>query len=89
MDSNKKPSLGMWRLINYSFTTRSATTLIENIKRCVAHEFEMKNLAKLHYCLELEVWRDNGRTLVKQRKYAHELMRWFNMNGCKSTSTSL
>jgi hypothetical protein len=60
--------------------TGSATGLIEEIKRKLSQEFEMKDLGQLHYCLGLEVWRDNGKTLITQRKYTKELLKRFNMN---------
>ena len=49
----------------------------------------MEDLGELHYFLCLEFWRDNGRTFVTQRKYTHELIKRFNMNGCKVVSTPL
>jgi len=42
----------------------------------------MKDLGQLHYCLGLQVWRDNGNTLFT-------LLRRFNMNTCKLVSTPL
>jgi hypothetical protein len=49
----------------------------------------MKDLEKLHYCLGLEVWRYNGKTLITWRKYTKEVLRMFNMNTCKLVSTPL
>ena len=69
--------------------TGSATSLIEKIKRCLSREFEMNDLEELHNCLGLEVSRDNGKTLVTQSKDTQELIRRFNMNGCKAVSTPL
>ena len=31
--------------------------------------FEMKDLGELHYCLGLEIWREDGKTMVTQSKY--------------------
>ena len=49
----------------------------------------MKDLGHLHYCLGLEVWRENGKTLITQSKYTKEVLRRFNMNTCKPISTPL
>jgi hypothetical protein len=49
----------------------------------------MKDLGELHYCLGLEVWREDGKTLVTQSKYTKELLRRFNMNECKAVSIPL
>jgi hypothetical protein len=67
----------------------SVIGLIEEIKRKLSQEFEMKDLGNLHYCLGLEVWRDNGKTLITQNKYINEVLRRFNMNTCKAVSTPL
>lgn len=49
----------------------------------------MKVIGKMHYHLGLEVWRDNGRTLVIQRKYKNEVLKRFNIKGCKVLNTPL
>lgn len=49
----------------------------------------MKNLCQMHYCLSLEVWRDDGRTLITQRKYTNQVLKIFHMNWCKVASTPL
>jgi hypothetical protein len=69
--------------------TGSATGMIEEIKIKLSQQFEMKDLGHLHYCLGLEVWRENGKTLITQSKYTKEVLRRFNMNTCKPISTPL
>jgi hypothetical protein len=69
--------------------TGNANELIEEIKRLLSQEFEMKDLGQLHYCLGLEVWREDGKTLITQRKYTMELIKRFNMSECKPVSTPL
>lgn len=49
----------------------------------------MKDLGQFNYCLGLEVWRDNGSTLITQRKYINEVLKRFHMKGCKAVSTPL
>jgi len=55
----------------------------------MSKEFEMEDLREMHYCLGLEVSRDKGRTFVTQRKYTRELIKRFNMNGCKEICAPL
>jgi hypothetical protein len=50
-------------------TTRSATKLIDEIEMQLLHEFEMKDLGQMHYCLGIEVLREDGMTLITQSKY--------------------
>ena len=51
--------------------------------------FEMKDLGELHYCLGLEIWREDGKTMVTQSKYTREILERFNMQECKAASTPL
>jgi hypothetical protein len=69
--------------------TGNASKLIDEIKKQLSQVFEMKDLGELHYCLGLEVWKENGVTLVTQSKYTRELLQRFDMNGCKVMSTPL
>eukprot|EP00253_Pinus_taeda_P006247 PITA_06247 len=55
----------------------------------LSQEFKMKDLGEMHYCLGLEVWRNDGRTLITQSKYTNEVLERFHMNGCKAVSTPL
>jgi len=69
--------------------TGSADKLITDIKIKLSQEFEMKDLGEMRYCLGLEVWRNDGRTLITQRKYTNEVLKRFHMNGCKVVNTPL
>ena len=69
--------------------TGNASKLIENIKNQLSKMFEMKDLGELHYCLGLEIWREDGKTIFTQRKYTREILERFNMQECKATSTPL
>jgi hypothetical protein len=51
--------------------------------------FEMKDLGEIHYCLGLEIWREDNKTMVTQSKYTREILERFNMNECKTVSTPL
>lgn len=67
----------------------SAIELIDEIKIELSHAFVMKDLGKMHYCLGIEVWRQDGKTVITQRKYAKKLLQRFNMQDCKAVSTPL
>ena len=62
--------------------TCSSIKLIESIKVALSQAFEMKDLGKMHYCLGIEVWKQNGRTLITQSKCARKLIQQFNMLDC-------
>ena len=63
--------------------------MIDAMKATLSHAFEMKDLGKMHYCLGIGVWKENGRTLITQSKYANKLIQKFNMQDCKATCTPL
>lgn len=49
----------------------------------------MKDLGKMDYCLGIEVWRQEGKTLITQSKCAKKLIQRFNMQDCKVVCTQL
>lgn len=49
----------------------------------------MKDLGQMHYFLNIEVWREDGKTLITQHKYRNELIRMFNMSECSPMSSPL
>jgi len=57
--------------------TRNFDKLINGIKVDMSQVFEMKDLGELHYCLGLELWRDDGRNFVSWGKYVRELLKKF------------
>jgi len=62
------------------------------IKKFILHlskEFDMKNLGQMHYCLSIEIWRENGNTLITQIKYAHEIIKKYSMYECRPISIPL
>ena len=69
--------------------TGSASHFIEDIKTQLSQMFEMKDLGEIHYCLGMEIWREDGKTMVTQSKYTREILERFNMNECKAVSTPL
>jgi hypothetical protein len=43
----------------------------------------------MHYYLGIEVWREDYKNLITQSKYEKELIKIFNMNGCRPMFTPL
>jgi hypothetical protein len=43
----------------------------------------------MHYCLGIEVWREDGKTLITQSKCTKELIKRFNTSECNPMSTPL
>ena len=63
--------------------------LIEQCKRELTSEFEMKYLDLMHYFLGLEVWQKTGEILLTQGKYAMDILQRFGMQDCKSMSVPM
>jgi hypothetical protein len=58
-------------------------------KRELAPEFEMKDLALMHYFLGLEVWQRQSEIFQAQGKYTVDVLKRFGMMDCKSMSTPM
>eukprot|EP00253_Pinus_taeda_P004284 PITA_04284 len=67
----------------------SSLGLIEECKRDLAAEFEMKDLRSMHYFLGMEVWQTDGDIFLGQGKYCIEILRRFGMEDCKEMSTPM
>ena len=63
--------------------------LIEQCKRELTSEFEMKDLRLMHYFLGLEVWQKPGEIFLTQGKYAVDILQRFGMQNCKSMSVPM
>ncbi|KAM2003747.1 hypothetical protein ACFX15_027281 [Malus domestica] len=62
----------------------------EELARTVAHlksEFEMKDLRKTRYCLGLEIKHRSDGILVHQSNYTQKVLRCFNEDKSKPSST--
>ena len=62
---------------------------ISNLKMCLAHEFEIKDLGNLKYFLEMEVARSKRGIVVSQQKYVLDLLKETGMFGCKPADTPM
>ena len=58
--------------------------LIEQCKRELTFEFEMKDLELVHYFLGLEDWQKPSNIFLTQGKYAGNILQRFGMQDCKS-----
>jgi len=63
--------------------------LIEDCKRDLAAEFEMKHLGLMHYFLGLEVWQTDGEIFLDQERYAMDILKKFRVLDCRPMSTSM
>ena len=70
------------------FITREER-LIARCKTGLASEFEMKDIGLMHYFLAMEVWQEDSHVFLGQGKYAHDILRRFQMDGCNPMSTPM
>ena len=68
------------------FFTRNEK-LINECKKNLATEFEMKYLGMMHYFLGLEVWHFPDEIFLNQGKYAIKILKRFGMLDCKEMNT--
>ncbi|XP_059073380.1 uncharacterized mitochondrial protein AtMg00810-like [Cryptomeria japonica] len=71
------------------FFLTSSLGLIEECKRDLAAEFEMKDLGLTHQFLGMEVWQIDGEIFLGQGKYCIEISRKFEMEDFRGMSTSM
>ena len=69
--------------------TGSNSSLIDKIKRSLLKEFDMKDLGQLHYCLGIEVWRNENSLFLTQAKYVKELLEKSEMMDSKPLPTPM
>ena len=59
--------------------------LIDQCKRELTSEFEMKDLGLMHYFLGLEVWQKPGEIFLTQGKHAVDILQRFGMQAHERT----
>lgn len=72
-------------IIVASSSTAATNTLLKDLER----DFALKDLGELHYFLGIEVQKNNGELVLKQERYATELLQRVNTSNCKSVATPL
>lgn len=63
--------------------------LIEDCKRNLAAEFDMKDLGLMHYFIGLEVWQKDGVIFLGQGRYTTKILKRFRMQDCRPMSTPM
>ena len=62
---------------------------IEELKKELSSEFEIKDLSQLRYFLGMEIARSRRGLVVSQRKYILDLLEETGMTGCKPSDTPI
>eukprot|EP00253_Pinus_taeda_P033835 PITA_33835 len=62
---------------------------IQECKKILAAEFNMKDLGLMHYYLRLKVWHESNEIFLGQGKYVIELLKRFDMMECKPMTTPM
>jgi len=60
---------------------------LEEFKSVMKNEFEMTKLGLMRYFLGIEVHQSKTDMFISQSKYAHEIMKRFNMKNSKASPT--
>ena len=63
--------------------------LIEDARRILATEFDMKDLGMIHYFLGMEGWKNANGIFLGQGKYTVNILKKFRMLDCKEISTPI
>eukprot|EP00253_Pinus_taeda_P012297 PITA_12297 len=63
--------------------------LIEDYKKNIVIEFDMKDLGRMHYFLGLEVWQQKGEIFLGQGMCATKILKIFGMGDCRPMATPM
>eukprot|EP00253_Pinus_taeda_P024356 PITA_24356 len=63
--------------------------LIQDYKKNLEAEFDMKDMGLMHYFMGLEVWQKNGDTFLGQGRYATKILKRFRMQDCRPMATPM
>ncbi|KAK2997364.1 hypothetical protein RJ639_025480 [Escallonia herrerae] len=69
--------------------TRDDIAEMEQLKQCLASEFEIKDLGSLKFFLRMEIARSRKGIAVSQRKYVLDLLKETGMSGCRPVETPI
>ena len=69
--------------------TGSNIELIQKFKENMKQAFEMADLGEMSYFLGIEIKQGQSEIFICQQKYANEILKKFQMEGCKSVSTPM
>ena len=71
------------------FVTESSKELIDKFKEEMKDAFEMTDLGRMTFFLGMQVQQKQNEIFVCQEKYAKEVLKKFNMEECKPTTTPM
>jgi hypothetical protein len=63
--------------------------LMDDCKREISIEFEMKYLGMMNYFLGLEVWQKDEQIFLGKGKYVVETLKYFGMQSCRPMATPM
>lgn len=66
-----------------------SSRLIEDYKKNLAIEFDMKDMGQMHYFPRLEVWQQKGEMFLGKGRYATEILKRFGMGDCRPMATPM
>eukprot|EP00253_Pinus_taeda_P031121 PITA_31121 len=72
-----------------SLILTSDEKMVKSCKEDLAREFEMKDMALMHYFLSMEVWQGDEELFVSQGNYVNKIMKKFHMERSKPMETPL
>ena len=76
-------------LFLYDLFLTGKEELIRDARKRLVVEFEIKDLAMMHYFLRMEVWQNADEISLGQGKYTIEILKRFRMMDCKSLTTPM
>ena len=65
----------------------TSPSLVKEFKEAMKSEFEMSDLGEMQYFLGMQIKQTNVDISIGQSKYVEDLLKRFNMHGCKLVST--
>eukprot|EP00253_Pinus_taeda_P018017 PITA_18017 len=85
----KKTHVSRLKKALYRLKQAPRAWLIQNCKKNLEAEFDIKDLGLMHYLLGLEVWQKNGEIFLGQGRYAIEILKRFKMQDCRPMATPM
>eukprot|EP00253_Pinus_taeda_P034522 PITA_34522 len=73
----------------YGFKQAPRAWIIQDCKKNLEAEFDMKDLGLMHYFLGLEVWQKNGEIFLGKGRYATNILKRFKMQDCRSMASPM
>ena len=74
--------------VEHLFLTGSSR-LIQDYKKNLEAEFDMKDMRLMHYFLGLDVWQKNGEIFLGQGRYSTEILKRFKMQDFRPVATPM